>query len=188
MDIRPILLSTTTLLGLTLGVTTASADVFSTALKPITTIGSIRISPSTEVQPPSSKPVQYASSEPFQKIQNVLNQHMGQPYVWGGNGPNSFDCSGLTKFVFAHALDIDLKRTAEQQFHQFPHVKHRDVRPGDLVFFSYNHGATIDHVGIVVDGQNMMIDAQNQGVIRESYMAPWWQDSIAGYARVFNPS
>ncbi|GEP18958.1 C40 family peptidase [Pediococcus argentinicus] len=122
----------------------------------------------------------------FSSIQNVLNDQMGKPYTWGATGPKTFDCSGLTQYVFKHALNKSINRTAEQQYNQFKHVKHSDVKPGDLVFFSYNGGKTIDHVGIIVKGNNMMVDAQDRGVIRETYMSSWWRGYIAGYARVVN--
>lgn len=186
MRIKSIIVSLVIFFGFLFASHSALANVFSINLKPIIKIDQTEFRPSSEVQLPGKDTRKTASSSSFDKIQNILNQHMGQPYVWGGNGPNSFDCSGLTKFVFEQALNIHLQRTAEQQFNQFEHIPHRNVGPGDLIFFSYNHGKTIDHVGIVVKGNNMMVDAQSRGVVRESYMAPWWTDSIVGYARVFN--
>jgi cell wall-associated NlpC family hydrolase len=183
MHSKIILFTLTALLGLSYHSSTSHAAEFPTRLKPITEIKKITDLPSTEVQSETKTPTP-ASTKDFAKIQAVLNQHMGQPYTWGGNGPTTFDCSGLTKFVFEHALNIHLKRTAEQQFNQFPHVQPSATKPGDLIFFSYNDGQSIDHVGIVVAGDHMMIDAQSKGVMRESYLAPWWKDSIAGFARV----
>ena len=42
-------------------------------------------------------------------------KHEGKPYVYGGNGPDSFDCSGFTKYVFQHSIGFTLERTAEAQ-------------------------------------------------------------------------
>ena len=137
-------------------------------------------------QPKVSQSFSAASAAPadFNQLETVLNQHLGQPFAWGATGPTAFDCSGLTQFAFRQALGLNLNRTAEQQFQQAQRIDATAVRPGDLVFFSYNHGQTIDHVGIVVNGNHLMIVAQNRGVIRESYATPWWQPFIAGYGRV----
>jgi cell wall-associated NlpC family hydrolase len=177
MHTKLLLFSTTVLLGMAFGIHGVSAH----GCPPEPTSNST--SPSAEVQ---TEPLQSHLSSPtsFGAIQNVLSQHMGQPYLWGATGPTAFDCSGLTQFAYKQALNINLNRTAEQQFNQFRHVSHNQVHPGDLIFFSYNGGLSIDHVGIIVEGQNMMVDAQNHGVVRECYMAPWWQGFIAGYARV----
>ncbi|MCD5257130.1 MAG: NlpC/P60 family protein [Pediococcus pentosaceus] len=177
MHTKLLLSSMTVLMGLTFSIHSVSAHGFSPQVAPLSD------SPSAEVHHPSSQPSS-ASSNSFTAIQTVLSQHMGQPYLWGATGPTAFDCSGLTQYTFKKALNLNLNRTAEQQFNQFRHVSHDQVRPGDLIFFSYNHGQSIDHVGIIVEGQNMMVDAQNRGVIRECYLVPWWRGYIAGYARV----
>ena len=139
-------------------------------------------------RPETSQSLNNPSAAPiaFNQLEAVLNQHLGQPFMWGATGPSAFDCSGLTQFAFRQALGINLNRTAAQQFQQVRHVDASEVRPGDLVFFSYNHGQSIDHVGIVAKGHHMMINAQNRGMIRESYDTPWWQPFIAGYGRVLS--
>lgn len=80
---------------------------------------------------------------------------LGKPYVYGAEGPNSFDCSGLTQFVFAH-VGIKAPRTAAQQQAWAKPVT--TPRPGDLVFY----GAPAHHVGIFL-GNGKMIDAPHTG-------------------------
>lgn len=78
---------------------------------------------------------------------------VGKPYVYGAEGPNSFDCSGLMQFIFGK-IGIQLPRTArEQQKFATPVA---DPRPGDLVF--YNAPAT--HVGLYL-GAGKMLHAPN---------------------------
>lgn len=86
---------------------------------------------------------------------------LGVRYVWGGNTPNGFDCSGFTKYVYSH-FGVHLNRVAIDQAKQGVHISKADLRPGDLVFF----GSPIHHVGIYV-GNNSFIHAPRTGdVIR----------------------
>ncbi|RGC65003.1 putative endopeptidase precursor [Micromonospora sp. MW-13] len=70
---------------------------------------------------------------------------IGKPYVWGNEGPNSFDCSGLMQWIFGK-VGIDLPRTAREQQRWAKPVT--DPRPGDLVFW----GNPATHVGLYLGG------------------------------------
>lgn len=83
----------------------------------------------------------------------------GKPYVYGGAGPNSFDCSGLVMWAFAHA-GVSLPHSAAAQYGYGTHVSRADLQPGDIVF--YDEGGSIEHDGIYVGG-GMMIDANHTG-------------------------
>jgi cell wall-associated NlpC family hydrolase len=88
---------------------------------------------------------------------------LGKPYLWGGTGPDAFDCSGLVMQAYA-SVGISLQRTSEQQWASEPHVW--TPRAGDLVFFAGSDGtpAAPGHVGIVVDpSRRLMIDAYATG-------------------------
>jgi cell wall-associated NlpC family hydrolase len=83
----------------------------------------------------------------------------GKPYVYGGAGPNAFDCSGLVMWAFARA-GISLPHSAAAQYGYGRHVSRSELQPGDIVF--YNEGGVIGHDGIYVGG-GMMIDANHTG-------------------------
>ncbi|MCK9921219.1 bifunctional lytic transglycosylase/C40 family peptidase [Frankia sp. AgPm24] len=90
--------------------------------------------------------------------------HLGFPYQWGGDGPDSgdsgFDCSGLTQAAFA-AAGVSLPRVAQDQYNTGPHLPAGSpLQTGDLVFFGSSTSA-ISHVGIYV-GDSQMIDAPNK--------------------------
>lgn len=85
---------------------------------------------------------------------------IGKPYVWGGAGPNDFDCSGLTMWVFAH-FGIYLPHYAQSQYDYGTRVPLADLQPADLVFFADSTGY-IYHVGIYI-GDGEMIDAPHTG-------------------------
>ncbi|MFF0780670.1 NlpC/P60 family protein [Streptomyces sp. NPDC003720] len=59
---------------------------------------------------------------------------LGKPYVWGAEGPDSFDCSGLTSQAWADA-GRPIPRTSQEQWKQLPHVAVEDMRPGDLIIY-----------------------------------------------------
>jgi peptidoglycan DL-endopeptidase CwlO len=82
---------------------------------------------------------------------------LGTKYVWGGTTPRGFDCSGFTKYVFAH-FGINLNRVSGDQAKQGTYVTKANLQPGDLVFF----GSPIHHVGIYV-GNNSFIHAPRTG-------------------------
>ncbi|MBO0890666.1 MAG: C40 family peptidase [Acidothermales bacterium] len=84
---------------------------------------------------------------------------LGKPYSWGADGPDSYDCSGLTMASWRQA-GVSLPHSSQQQYSSLPHVPRSALQPGDLVFF----GSPIHHVGIYV-GNNQMIDAPNSGEV-----------------------
>ena len=84
---------------------------------------------------------------------------IGTPYVYGANGPGSFDCSGFTKYVFAH-FGVNLNRVASDQASQGTTISRGNLQAGDLVFFGY--GSSITHVGIYV-GNDCYIHAPHTG-------------------------
>ncbi|MFJ1745056.1 NlpC/P60 family protein [Streptomyces sp. NPDC088116] len=82
---------------------------------------------------------------------------LGKPYEWGAEGPDSFDCSGLTQQAWAHA-GLTIPRTSQEQWSELPRVSLRELRPGDLVI--YFPKAT--HVAIYL-GDGMVIQAPRPG-------------------------
>ncbi len=82
---------------------------------------------------------------------------LGTPYVYGGNGPNCFDCSGFTKYVYAH-FGYSINRGATQQLSNGVAISRSQLQPGDLVFFRHNTTKPVSHVGIYI-GNNQFIHA-----------------------------
>ena len=96
-----------------------------------------------------------------QQIVDYAKQFLGTPYVYGGNGPNSFDCSGFTKYVYAH-FGYTLNRTATDQLQNGTSVSKDQLQPGDLVFFKYNTSKPVSHVGIYIGGGQFIHASTNQ--------------------------
>ncbi|GIF26178.1 cell wall-associated NlpC family hydrolase [Actinoplanes tereljensis] len=92
-----------------------------------------------------------AADATAEQVVTTAAAQRGKPYRRGAQGPNAFDCSGLTSYVF-HSVQITLPRTANAQFHAAHPVSKANARPGDLVFWV--NGRHAYHVGIYAgDGQ-----------------------------------
>jgi cell wall-associated NlpC family hydrolase len=80
---------------------------------------------------------------------------VGKAYAWGGNGPNAYDCSGLTTAAYKQA-GISLPRTSSAQFGVGTAVSLADLQPGDLVFYY----SDISHVAMYI-GNGRIVHAAN---------------------------
>ncbi|MFD7864459.1 NlpC/P60 family protein [Streptomyces sp. NPDC057682] len=100
---------------------------------------------SQEASPAGKKAVAFATAQ------------IGKPYVWGAEGPKSYDCSGLTSQAWA-AAGRPIPRTSQEQWRLLPHIAIRDMRPGDLII--YHRDAT--HVGMYI-GDGAIVHAPRPG-------------------------
>ena len=119
---------------------------------------------------------------------NYAQAQLGKPYLWGGTGPDAFDCSGLMLMAYRTA-GVDIPRTSQAQWAGLPHVPADKVVPGDLVFFAGSDGTPTapGHVGLVI-GKNTMIEAYATGTpIRVSTFgtaqSPGGDGAVVGYAQ-----
>ena len=87
-------------------------------------------------------------------------QQLGKPYVWGAAGPDHFDCSGYTQYVF-RKFGISLPHHAQDQASFGQSVPKNKIQAGDLVFSDWGDGPS-SHVGIAVS-PNEIIDAPHSG-------------------------
>ncbi|MFF2142786.1 NlpC/P60 family protein [Kitasatospora sp. NPDC058190] len=82
---------------------------------------------------------------------------LGKPYLWGGIGPDSYDCSGLTSQAWLHA-GKPIPRTSQEQWAQLPHVPLNQLRPGDLVIYFQD----ASHVAMYIGG-GLIVQAPRPG-------------------------
>ncbi len=95
-------------------------------------------------------------------------RELGKPYVWAAAGPDAFDCSGLTMFVWGKA-GVALPHLASAQMGIGTPVARSQLQPGDLVFFYQ----PVEHVGIYV-GNDMMIHAPTEGDVVRYASLDWF--------------
>ncbi|OFI05521.1 putative endopeptidase p60 precursor [Clostridium acetireducens DSM 10703] len=125
---------------------------------------------------PSYVPSRGSTSTSSSSIVAYATNFLGRPYQWGGNGPDAFDCSGFTKYVYAH-FGIGLPRIASDQQGVGTSVSRGDLQPGDLVFF----GSPAHHVGIYV-GNGCYIHAPRTGDVIK--VSPLNRSDYSGARRV----
>ena len=120
------------------------------------------------------------------QIVAYAKQFLGRPYVWGGNGPNSFDCSGFTKYVYAH-FGYTLNRTASAQLSNGVSVSRSELQPGDLVFFYNGRVSTpVSHVGIYLgDGQFIHASTNTYAVQYDSLYSNHYNNTYVYARRIF---
>ncbi len=124
-----------------------------------------------------------ASNALGDQIIAYAKQYLGRPYVWGGNGPNSFDCSGFTKYVYSH-FGYNLNRTASAQLKNGVSVSRSELQAGDLVFFYNGKVSTpVSHVGIYIGNGDFIHASSNSYTVEISSLYARNYDQKYVYAR-----
>lgn len=109
-------------------------------------------------------------------------KYKGVPYVFGGTTTKGFDCSGYVQYVFKDCK-AKLPRLADEQALQGIFVTQKQLRPGDLVFFTtYAPGAS--HVGIYAGDGQFWSASSSKGVILSSLKEEYWKQRYFGARRV----
>ncbi len=99
-------------------------------------------------------------------IQELLISYLGKPYVWAEEGPNAFDCSGLTYNLYG-SMGIEIPRVAREQAKMGKSVAFKNLYYGDLIFFGSTNKRSkyINHVGIYLgDGWFAHASSSNRKV------------------------
>lgn len=106
-------------------------------------------------------------------------------YVRGGRDPSSgFDCSGFVRYVFAHAVGMQLPRNSASQFLAGLKINRADMQPGDLVFFRTHGKRHISHVGIYIsNGRFIHSPSAGKSVEISSLNEGYWAKRFAGAKR-----
>ncbi|PRR83063.1 C40 family peptidase [Clostridium vincentii] len=107
-----------------------------------------------------------------QAIVAEAKNHLGKPYEWAGKGPGTFDCSGLTAYIYRQVAGIEIGESTYTQINAGTEVSQAEMQPGDLVF---PHDG---HVGIYI-GNNQMIHSPKAGdVVKISDIYSFWRARI----------
>jgi len=137
----------------------------------------------------ASRSMQLSSLVTVQKLKrgrlvaDSAQHFLGSRYVWGGTGPQGFDCSGFTQYVMKQH-GVEVPRNSYEQFEVGQAVAREQLQPGDLVFFStYAPGPS--HLGIYI-GDGKFVHALNQqtGVTTSELDADYYRERFLGAKRV----
>lgn len=133
--------------------------------------------PSTPEEP--DEPSNPSDSSVGDAIVSTALSKNGFPYVYGGAGPNSFDCSGFVQWVYKQN-GIYIPRTVYPQYYSCDLVS--SPEPGDLVFF--NTTGFLGHVGIYIgDGEFIHAGTESTGVYIANFYSSYWQGCYQGAGR-----
>jgi|LSQX01.1.fsa_nt_gb cell wall-associated NlpC family hydrolase len=134
----------------------------------------------------AGEPQQDTVQQKVDKVIATAKSLIGTPYVYGGESPQEggFDCSGLTQYVYKQA-GITLNRISSDQAKQGAAISYANIKPGDLVCFSFNMNGKVDHVGIYI-GNGQMIHSPRTGetVKIVNINVSYWQQRFVTARRV----
>lgn len=136
-----------------------------------------------------SIPVSAEAATIQEKANSVARGKIGSPYVWGGKGPNKFDCSGLVWYSFKQAgKNWSYQPTNGMRKNQTNDITVSQRKVGDLIFFRRKGSSDWSHVGIYT-GSGYMVNAVNgttyKGVRKGKVVDGYWNKYyVADYRRV----
>jgi cell wall-associated NlpC family hydrolase len=111
-------------------------------------------------------------------VVGIAMQYLGTPYVWGGESPGGFDCSGFVYYVFSQ-VGVSLPRTVSAQYAVGVAVSRSELQPGDIVFFN-----GLGHDGIYIGGNQFIHSPHTGDVVKVSAMTGYYDSNYVGARRV----
>lgn len=141
------------------------------------TISKINKATTPAQKPASQQAPSVSTSTKLSAIVSLAKQQVGKPYIWGGVGPDNYDCSGLVQYVYGHAAGVNMPRVTTDQVRVGQTIPMDQLEPGDLIYW----GSTTSpyHVAIYV-GNNQYVSAATpeQGVILQN-LTTYYYPTIA---------
>lgn len=136
--------------------------------------------------PPSTpkryQPQAFAYSASTDKIVADAEHYLGTPYVWGGQDPKGFDCSGFVQYIFANN-GITLPRTADLQYAKGLPVRKENLQKGDVVFFT-TYTAGPSHDGIYMGDGKFISATTSRGIAVDNLDESYWKARYVGAKRL----
>ncbi|PKG25646.1 C40 family peptidase [Niallia nealsonii] len=123
-----------------------------------------------------------ASAASSKSAVTVAKKYIGTPYKYGGMSPKGFDCSGLVGYSYKKTGKT-LPRTAGDMYKKGKKVTKKNLKKGDLIFFStYKKGAS--HVGIYVGDNKFIHSSSSKGVKIDQLSNTYWKSKYYGAKRL----
>ncbi|MCC0629008.1 SH3 domain-containing protein [Clostridioides sp. ES-S-0108-01] len=112
---------------------------------------------------------------------------IGIPYQWGASGPDKFDCSGFTQYVFKNSVGVSIPRVSREQAKSGSAISMGNYAPGDLVYFDTDGDGTTNHVGIYVGNSKFIHCSGTQTnpnkVKVDNLTSSYWSKALLGARR-----
>ncbi len=152
---------------------------------PITGVGTLKMSMRAGTIAAKTSPTLLARARTMltrTRIVKLARAQIGDRYSAGQAGPNAFDCSGLTSYVYRMATGKTISRTSWTQYSSATKISGKSVMPGDLVFF-FKRG--VHHVGVYI-GAGKMVHSPRPGdrVEVAGIYDDWFATHLSGFGRV----
>ena len=138
---------------------------------------------SVEEKPTTSKPPEVHDGFDVDKLLKAANSVMGAPYVWAGQSPSGFDCSGFIHFTYDEAGMNTSRTSTDGYFNRSHYIDEPQV--GDLVFFKGTYRAGISHMGIYVGNNEFIHAGSSTGVTKTSLDNPYWKQHFDSFKRFY---
>jgi len=111
-------------------------------------------------------------------VVGIAMRYLGVQYVWGGESPSGFDCSGLVAYVYSQ-VGVSLPHYTGAQWNVGVPVSRGDLQPGDLVFFD-----GLGHVGLYIGGDQFIHAPHSGTVVQISSLSGWYASTYVGARRI----
>ena len=126
---------------------------------------------------------------PVEQLNNLpllqqIDHWWGTRYCMGGDNESCIDCSAFTQTLLHAVYNVDVPRTANEQFDFSTHIDDKEIKEGDLVFFK--SGRYISHVGLYVGNYKFVHASTSGGVMISDLNDAYWSKKYAGAGRVLN--
>jgi cell wall-associated NlpC family hydrolase len=118
-----------------------------------------------------------------QKLLSEAQEHVGEPYRYGGTSASGWDCSGFVCAIFRRSLNINLPRSARDMFNLCSPVPFTSRKAGDLVFFRIKSQKP-SHVGILMKRDKFIHVSISDGVIVSSLDDDYYRAHYIGLRRI----
>lgn len=118
------------------------------------------------------------------RVVEIALESIGTPYEWGGTDANGFDCSGLIQFAYAKlGIRIPRRSTAQMRAGSPVAPDPTQLRPGDVLGFSYDSSRSTGHVGLYI-GADEFIHSSSSGVRISTLDNPYWRQKLVAARRM----
>lgn len=142
--------------------------------------------PVATVEPASSDEIDEgrAADRVTARVVEIALESIGTPYEWGGTDENGFDCSGLIQFAYAKlGIRVPRRSTAQMRAGSPVAPDPTQLRPGDVLGFSYDSSRSTGHVGLYI-GADEFIHSSSSGVRISTLDNPYWRQKLVGARRM----